>query len=69
MSAVQATTPSDHPLDPEVEAALAYHNGDAAAAIATLLEDVRFLKSQLAMASGAMSRGLTRGWEPKYDRD
>jgi predicted aldo/keto reductase-like oxidoreductase len=53
----------------EVEAALAYHDGNAEATIATLLEDLRFLRKQLALAEGAMSTGMTRGWRPSYERD
>ncbi len=53
----------------EVEAALAYHDGNAEATIATLLADLRFLRKQLALAEGAMSTGMTRGWRPSYERD
>ncbi|TBZ07746.1 hypothetical protein [Rhizobium leguminosarum] len=52
----------------EIEAVLAYHDADAWAAIGTLLDDVRHLRRQLALAEGAMSRGMTRGWRPDYDR-
>lgn len=55
------------PDDP-VESALAWHNGDARAAIATLIEDCRHLRHQLALAEAAMSRGMTRGWRPSFDR-
>ncbi|MBY5666307.1 hypothetical protein [Rhizobium leguminosarum] len=44
----------------------AYHRGDMHAAIDTLLEDIR---RQLTLAEAAMSRGMTRGWRPSYDRD
>lgn len=53
----------------EVEAALAYHGGNAEATITTLLKDLRFLRQQLALAEGAMSTGMTRGWRPSYERD
>ncbi|MBY5374185.1 hypothetical protein [Rhizobium leguminosarum] len=52
----------------EIEAVLAYHDADAWAAIGTLLDDIRHLRRQLALAEGAMSRGMTRGWRPDYDR-
>ena len=55
------------PEDP-VEAALAWHQGDPRATIATLIEDCRYLRGQLALTEGAMSRGMTRGWTPSYDR-
>ena len=47
---------------------IAYHKGDREAAICTLLEDIRHLRRQLALAEGAMSKGMTRGWLPEYDR-
>lgn len=52
-----------------VEAALAWHQGDPRATIATLIEDCRHLRHQLALTEGAMSRGMTRGWTPSFDRD
>lgn len=48
----------------EVEAAIAWHDGNARAAVATLIEDCRHLRRQLALASAAMGRGYTRGWTP-----
>lgn len=52
----------------EVEAVLAWHENDARAAIATLLQDCQHLREQLHLATGALSRGLTRGWQPSYER-
>ncbi|MBN9983095.1 hypothetical protein [Rhizobium laguerreae] len=52
----------------EIEAVLAYYDADARAAIGTLLDGIRHLRRQLALAEGAMSRGMTRGWRPDYDR-
>ncbi|MGO7513374.1 hypothetical protein ACC677_08580 [Rhizobium ruizarguesonis] len=54
--------------DDERAEVIAYHSGDTHAAIDTLLEDIRHLRRQLALAEGAMSRGMTRGWRPDYDR-
>ncbi|MGO7673871.1 hypothetical protein ACC817_28615 [Rhizobium ruizarguesonis] len=54
--------------DDERAKVIAYHRGDAHTAIDTLLEDIRHLRRQLALAEGAMSRGMTRGWRPDYDR-
>ncbi|MGK9055519.1 hypothetical protein [Neorhizobium petrolearium] len=51
-----------------VEAELAWHEGDAKAAIATLLEDNRHLRVQLALMEAAGSKGFTRGWRPTYRR-
>jgi len=59
--------PETIPEDP-VDAALAWHHGDPRATIATLIEDCRHLRHQLALTEGAMSRGLTRGWTPSFDR-
>lgn len=59
---------TEEDLIDEVEAALAWHDGDVRAAIATLLEDCRHLRSQLALTEGSSSRGFTRGWRPSYDR-
>ncbi|MBX5171618.1 hypothetical protein HJB84_17415 [Rhizobium sp. NZLR1b] len=57
------------PVGEELAEVIAYHNGDMCAAIGTLLDDIRHLRQQLALAEGAMSRGMTRGWRPSYDRD
>ena len=53
----------------QIDEALAWHGGDARATITTLLSDCRHLRTQLAMADQAMSRGFTRGWRPQPDRD
>jgi len=55
-------------VDFEVQAALAWHDGDVNATIATLLEDIRHLRHQLALAEGIMSRAMPRGWRPKFER-
>ncbi|CCM78323.1 hypothetical protein [Rhizobium mesoamericanum] len=60
------TTKED--VDFEVQAALAWHDDDVNATIATLLEDIRHLRCQLALTEGAMSRGMTRGWKPAFER-
>ncbi|TLX13877.1 MULTISPECIES: hypothetical protein [Rhizobium] len=60
---------SSKPADRELAEVVAYHQGDMEAAIGTLLEHIRHLRQQLAFAEGAMSRGITRGWRPSYDRD
>lgn len=53
----------------QVEHAIAWHDGDARAAIRTLLEDCAYLRQQLAMATAAMGHGYTRGWRPDGERD
>ena len=54
-------------LDP-VQLALAWHDGDTLATIATLLDDCRHLRTQLALVEGVSSRGMVRGWVPTYER-
>ncbi|CDZ65559.1 Hypothetical protein NGAL_HAMBI2605_38320 [Neorhizobium galegae bv. orientalis] len=61
-------TQSEIDIHWEVEAALAWHDDDAKATIATLLEDNRHLRKQLALAEFAGSRGFARGWRPAYER-
>lgn len=68
MSAIPAEPSTEETID-EVEAALAWHAGDARQTIATLLDDCRHLRLQLALTEGAMSRGFTRGWLPSLERD
>lgn len=51
-----------------VEAALAWHDGDARATIETLLEDCGHLREQLEIARSFLSKGVTRGWSPEKDR-
>ena len=67
MSALPDEPPPEEEVD-EVEAALACHDGDARATIATLLEDCRHLRLQLALTGTAMSNGFTRGWQPSFER-
>jgi hypothetical protein len=42
--------------------------GDARAAVRELLADADFLRDQLYIASRLLSRGIGRGWAPKYER-
>lgn len=56
-------------IDYEVEAAVAFHDDDPNATVATLLADIKHLRLQLALAESAMSPGMTRGWRPKYERE
>lgn len=50
--------------DNELEQVLAYHGGDARAAIRALLEDRDFLLREIEIASSATSTGYARGWKP-----
>lgn len=43
-------------------------DGDALAAIRSLLADADFLRDQLFIASSLMSKGIARGWKPSYER-
>ncbi len=42
--------------------------GDPLVAIRSLLADADFLRDQLFIASSLMSKGIGRGWKPKYER-
>ncbi|KZS51510.1 MULTISPECIES: hypothetical protein [Rhizobium] len=53
----------------EVEAVLAWHDDNPKAAIRSLLDDCKHLRQQLALAESMMSRGMARGWTPRYERD
>jgi len=44
------------------------HDGDALAAIRSVLADADFLREQLFIASALMSKGISRGWKPQYER-
>ncbi|MBX4972623.1 hypothetical protein HJB73_04060 [Rhizobium lentis] len=69
MSAAVEHQIHSNPVEGEVAEVVAYHGGDMQAAIGTLLDDIRHLRKQLALAEGAMSSGMTRGWRPSYDRE
>lgn len=59
------------PREPEadpVDHIIAWHDGDSRAAIETLMEDIRHLRLQLALATAAMGKGFTRGWTPEAER-
>lgn len=63
-----AQKPHQTPLNP-VDQALAYHDGDVRATISTLLADCGYLRQQLILAKGCISKGLTRGWSPELERE
>ena len=54
----------ENEYDNEIELVLTHHNGDARAAIETLLKDRDFLVKEIEYASMAMSMGFARGWKP-----
>ena len=68
MSKVQLDEAAQDEAMNEVQAALAWHDGDPLKTIATLLEDVRHLKLQLALTQATSSRGFARGWHPSFER-
>lgn len=45
------------------------HDGNAVAAVETLLDEIHHLQNQLSMAVAAMGRGYTRGWKPSGERE
>jgi hypothetical protein len=54
--------------DIEADAALDWHDGDPRATVATLFDDLRHLRRELALMEAAMSAGMTRGWKPSFER-
>lgn len=62
------TEPAPLLPEDEVALALAWHDGDATATIATLLEDCAFLRRELAAAESLLSKGYGRGWVPRLER-
>ncbi|PDT35025.1 hypothetical protein CO671_17770 [Rhizobium sp. M10] len=50
---------AEEALRGEVDAVVAFHNGDIRAAMTTLLLDCRHLRLQLALGDKGMSRGVT----------
>ncbi|WP_273771482.1 hypothetical protein [Brucella intermedia] len=54
----------ENEYDDETELVLAYHKGDARAAIKALLKERDFLVKEIEYASLAMSMGFARGWKP-----
>jgi hypothetical protein len=47
---------------------LEFHKGDYRKVIGELLLDADFLRDQLYTASCLISRGMGRGWRPRYER-
>lgn len=64
----RAEADAENELKWKVEAVLAWHDEDARAAIAALLQDCQHLRHQLALAETAMSAGFARGWTPSFER-
>ncbi|MFS8051563.1 hypothetical protein QD357_01925 [Rhizobium sp. BR 317] len=65
MSAVSVET-EESEFDP-IEAALALCGGDARATIGALLQELQFVRGQLALVESGMSVGFTRGWKPSFE--
>lgn len=51
-----------------VDSILTACGGDARLAIRELLADADFIRDQLHIAATIMSKGMGRGWRPKYER-
>ncbi len=69
LKASRPDKPAPSSQESEFNDVLRYHDGDADAAVRTLLEDCRHLREQLALTRMGMSIGFTRGWTPSFDRD
>lgn len=74
MSAQPATTAAEEPVampeisDDLVDTVLRHYDDDSRTAIRELLADAAHLRGELYTASCLMSRGIGRGWQPKYER-
>ena len=55
--------------DLSVDSVLARFEGDAVAALTAALDDVGFLRREVALARLAMSYGFARGWRPALERN
>jgi hypothetical protein len=55
--------------DAELAEILQDHQGDAVAAIRTLLADCRHLRGEMVTMELCRSRGFARGWRPSFERD
>lgn len=64
---VETDTQSPESVDLAVSV-LKAAGGDPLVAIRSLLEDADFLRDQLFIASNLMSKGISRGWRPQYER-
>lgn len=51
-----------------VESIIQTCGGDPRAAVRELLADTDFLRGELYTASCLLSRGIGRGWRPRYER-
>lgn len=54
--------------DDEIELLIAEHDGDARAAIHTLLKDCAFLIREIEYAVLIAGHGYSRGWKPRTSR-
>ncbi|QKK25843.1 hypothetical protein FFM81_012035 [Rhizobium hidalgonense] len=59
---------AEEALKEDVDAVVAYHDGDVRAAITTLLLDCRHLRLQLALAEGQTIGSMTAGSRPTAQR-
>jgi hypothetical protein len=65
---VEPAPPTPLAPEDEITLALAWHDGDPIATIATLIEDCAFLRAELAAAETLLSKGYGRGWLPRMQR-
>ena len=64
---ITAVAETEEPEFDPVEAALAFCGGDARAPIVALLDELQFVRGQLALSEAGMSVGFTRGWKPSFE--
>lgn len=51
------------------QAVLDAHGGDALAALRDVIADAAFLHDELRTAFCLLSRGIARGWKPRFQRE
>lgn len=68
LDAIAKAEPADEVDVDLVDSVLHACGGDARLAIHELLADADFLRDQLHIAATIMSKGMGRGWRPKYER-
>lgn len=65
-----ATKDKDRSLQNEnlVRTVLEVHEGDAIAALRSVIADAAFLHDELMTAAGLLGYGIGRGWTPSFQR-
>lgn len=66
----EALQPAPPTVDEDLaQAILDAHEGDALAALRSVIADADFLQEELYTAACLLSRGIARGWLPRFHRE